>query len=172
MNASVWSGSDSRTAQIMRISLRCGRRLSHHLLSLIGCAAVVSALALWLLPSWRTTLAARIMPFVSAAVQAGPARLLAGQPLPPFSAVHRAPADWALSENIAATIVPPVSSKADTAPAAVASSFSGAAGVTTSANSMAASALGVSRGAGASQRARARRDTGREVGLDPLLLLS
>jgi hypothetical protein len=89
MNASVWWGSDTRAAQIVRIALRRGRRLSHHLLSLIGCAAVVSALALWLLPSWRTTLAARIMPFVSAAVQAGPARLLSGQPLPPFSAMHR-----------------------------------------------------------------------------------
>jgi hypothetical protein len=134
MNASVWSGSDNRAAQLVRIALRRGRRLSHHLLSLIGCAAVVSALALWLLPSWRTNFAARIMPFVSAAVQAGPARLLAGQPLPPFSAVHRAPADPALAENIAATIVPPVS-KADTSPADVMSSVTSSLSGTASAAS-------------------------------------
>jgi hypothetical protein len=103
MNASVLPGSETRAAQVMRTALRRGRRLSQHLLSLIGCAAVVSALALWLLPSWRTTLAASVMPFVSAAVQAGPARLLAGQPLPPFSAVHPRPADTTLTTNLAST---------------------------------------------------------------------
>jgi hypothetical protein len=40
------------------------------------------------------------MPFVSAAVQAGPARLLAGQPLPPFSAVHRPANDSMLPVNL------------------------------------------------------------------------
>jgi hypothetical protein len=63
--------------------------MSHYLFSLVGCAAVLTALALWLLPSWRGTFAARIMPMVSAAVQAGPARLLAGQPLPPFAGGRR-----------------------------------------------------------------------------------
>jgi hypothetical protein len=126
MNASVWSGSDNRAAQIVRIALRRGRRLSHHLLSLIGCAAVFSALALWLLPSWRTNFAAQIMPFVSAAVQAGPARLLSGQPLPPFSAVHRAPADTALPESIAANIVAPLVPKAEAASADVTGAASAA----------------------------------------------
>jgi len=102
MNASFWWGSDTRAAQIVRVALRRGRRLSHHLFAIVGCAAVVSALALWLLPSWRTTFAAKIMPFVSAAVQAGSARLLAGQPLPPFAAVHRAPSDPMLPANLAA----------------------------------------------------------------------
>ncbi|SAK50250.1 lytic transglycosylase, catalytic [Caballeronia hypogeia] len=102
MNASVWWGSDTRAAQIIRVVLRRGRRLSHHLFAVVGGAAMVTALALWLLPSWRTTFAARIMPFVSAAVQAGPARLLAGQPLPPFSAVHRQPSDPMLPVNLAA----------------------------------------------------------------------
>jgi hypothetical protein len=63
--------------------------MSHYLFSLVGCAAVLTALALWLLPSWRGIFAARIMPMVSAAVQAGPARLLAGQPLPPFAGGRR-----------------------------------------------------------------------------------
>ncbi|SAK48411.1 lytic transglycosylase, catalytic [Caballeronia calidae] len=102
MNASVWWGSDTRAAQIVRMVLRRGRWLSHHLFAMVGCAAVVGALALWLAPSWRTTFAARIMPFVSAAVQAGPARLLAGQPLPPFAAVHRQPSDPMLPVNLAA----------------------------------------------------------------------
>ncbi|WP_321792153.1 transglycosylase SLT domain-containing protein [Caballeronia sp. J97] len=112
MNASVWWGSDTRAAQIMRMVLRRGRRLSHHLFAVVGCAAVVSALALWLLPSWRTTFAAKIMPFVSAAVQAGPARLLAGQPLPPFSAVHRPPGEAALPVNVAANTASPERAKA------------------------------------------------------------
>ncbi len=106
-SASIWWGSDTRAAQIVHIALRRGRRMSHHLFSLIGCTAVVSALVLWLLPSWRTTLAARVMPFVSAAVQAGPARLLAGQPLPPFSAVHPQPNssnDAGLPANLAANM--------------------------------------------------------------------
>jgi hypothetical protein len=112
MNASVLWGSDTRAAQIVRVVLRRGRRLSHHLFAVVGCAAVVSALALWLLPSWRTTFAAKIMPFVSAAVQAGPARLLAGEPLPPFSAVHRAPGDTAQAVNVAANTPPLVNDKA------------------------------------------------------------
>ncbi|WP_250501829.1 MULTISPECIES: lytic transglycosylase domain-containing protein [unclassified Caballeronia] len=124
MNASVWWGSDSRAAQVVRVALRRGRRLSHHLFAVVGCAAVVSALALWLAPSWRTTFAAKIMPFVSAAVQAGPARLLAGQPLPPFSAVHRAPGDAALPVNVAANTAAPEIAKA---PAAVTPSLGAAA---------------------------------------------
>lgn len=112
MNTSVWWGSDTRAAQIMRIALRRGRRLSHHVFAMVGCAAVVSALALWLLPSWRTNFAAKIMPFVSAAVQAGPARLLAGQPLPPFSAVHHPAGDASLPVNVAANAAPSDSRKA------------------------------------------------------------
>ncbi|MDR5833258.1 transglycosylase SLT domain-containing protein [Caballeronia sp. LZ034LL] len=101
MNAWLSWGSDTRAAQLVRIALRRGRRLSHHLFSLVGGVAVITALSLWLLPSWRTTLAAKVMPFVSAAVQAGPARLLAGQPLPPFSAVHRPANDAMLPVNLA-----------------------------------------------------------------------
>ncbi|SPB16047.1 transglycosylase SLT domain-containing protein [Caballeronia novacaledonica] len=112
MNTSVWWGSDTRAAQIVRIALRRGRRLSHHVFAMVGCAAVVSALALWLLPSWRTNFAAKIMPFVSAAVQAGPARLLAGQPLPPFSAVHPAPGEASLPVNVAANTAPSDNPKA------------------------------------------------------------
>jgi hypothetical protein len=102
MNAWLTWRPDTRAAQLMRAALRRGSRMSHYLFSLVGCAAVVTALALWLLPSWRTTFAARIMPFVSAAVQAGPARLLAGQPLPPFAAVHRPPGGDGSSIRIAA----------------------------------------------------------------------
>jgi hypothetical protein len=107
MNASTWWGSDTRAAQIVRIALRRGRLLSQHCFSVIGGVAVVTALALWLAPAWRTTFAAKVMPFVSAAVQAGPARLLAGQPLPPFSAVHRQPdaaGDAALPTGLAANM--------------------------------------------------------------------
>ncbi|KXV13282.1 transglycosylase SLT domain protein [Caballeronia megalochromosomata] len=117
MNTSVSWGSDTRAAQIVRVVLRRGRRLSHHAFAMVGCAAVLSALALWLLPSWRTNFAAKIMPFVSAAVQAGPARLLAGQPLPPFSAVHRQPGDAALPVSVAANTASPDNDKLSAATA-------------------------------------------------------
>jgi soluble lytic murein transglycosylase-like protein len=58
--------------------------MSHYLFSIVGGVAVVLAVALWLMPAWRGTLAARLMPVISAAVQAGPARLLQGNPLPSF----------------------------------------------------------------------------------------
>jgi hypothetical protein len=80
-----WWRADERVALGLRALLRRGTRLSHHLFSIVGGCAVLLALALWLLPTWRGTLAARMMPFVSAAVQAGPARLLQGNPLPSFA---------------------------------------------------------------------------------------
>ncbi|WP_321964263.1 lytic transglycosylase domain-containing protein [Paraburkholderia sp. J7] len=80
-----WWRADERVALGLRALLRRGTRLSHHLFSIVGGCAVLFALAVWLLPTWRGTLAARVMPFVSAAVQAGPARLLQGNPLPSFA---------------------------------------------------------------------------------------
>ena len=85
MNAWLsWRPSEQH-AQIVRNMLRRGTRVSHHLFSVVGCLAVAVALALWLLPTVRGTLAAKLMPVVSAAVQAGPARLLTGHPLPNFA---------------------------------------------------------------------------------------
>ncbi|MCP3706529.1 lytic transglycosylase domain-containing protein [Paraburkholderia sp. CNPSo 3274] len=80
-----WWRADERGALGLRALLRLGTRLSHHLFSIVGGCAVLLAVAVWLLPTWRITLAARVMPFVSAAVQAGPARLLQGNPLPSFA---------------------------------------------------------------------------------------
>ncbi|MBB3001957.1 hypothetical protein FHX57_004315 [Paraburkholderia tropica] len=80
-----WWRADERLALGLRALLRRGTRLSHHLFSIVGGCAVLLALAIWLLPTWRGTLAARMMPFVTAAVQAGPARLLQGNPLPSFT---------------------------------------------------------------------------------------
>ncbi|HEY2023312.1 lytic transglycosylase domain-containing protein [Paraburkholderia sp.] len=82
MNAWLSWRPDERIAQVVRGALRRGTRLSHHLFSIVGGIAVVLALALWLMPTWRGTLAARLMPVISAAVQAGPARLLQGNPMP------------------------------------------------------------------------------------------
>ncbi len=84
MNTWLSLGSDGSIAAAVRSALRRGTRVSHHLFSMVGACAVVVALALWLLPTVRGTLAARLMPVVSAAVQAGPARLLSGHPLPAF----------------------------------------------------------------------------------------
>ncbi|AIO65882.1 lytic transglycosylase domain-containing protein [Burkholderia oklahomensis] len=103
MNAWLSWRPSERHAQILRAALRRGTRVSHHLLSVVGCCAVAIALALWLLPNVRGTLAAKVMPFVSAAVQAGPARLLSGHPLPTFGPAN---ADEAESINADATPAP------------------------------------------------------------------
>ncbi|EKS9914537.1 transglycosylase SLT domain-containing protein [Burkholderia multivorans] len=85
MNAWLSWRPSERHAQFVRDMLRRGTRVSHHLFSVVGCFAVAIALALWLLPTVRGTLAAKLMPIVSAAVEAGPARLLSGHPLPNFA---------------------------------------------------------------------------------------
>src|ERR1700761_2332588 len=90
MNAWLSWRPDERIAQMVRGALRRGTRLSHHLFSIVGGIAVVLALALWLMPTWRGVLAARLMPVISAAVQAGPARLLQGNPLPAIGPARNA----------------------------------------------------------------------------------
>ncbi|WP_345811426.1 transglycosylase SLT domain-containing protein [Paraburkholderia sp. PREW-6R] len=82
MNAWLSWRPDERIAQFVRGVLRRGTQMSHHLFSIVGGIAVVLTVALWLMPALRGTLAARLMPVISAAVQAGPARLLQGNPLP------------------------------------------------------------------------------------------
>ncbi|MBB5468577.1 hypothetical protein HDG32_004707 [Paraburkholderia sp. CI2] len=101
MNAWLSWRPDGRIAQVVRGALRSGTRLSHHLFSIVGGIAVVLALALWLMPTWRGALAARLMPVISAAVQAGPARLLQGNPLPAIGPTRNADAssDESLSAN-------------------------------------------------------------------------
>ncbi|MEM5435101.1 transglycosylase SLT domain-containing protein [Paraburkholderia diazotrophica] len=89
MNAWLSWRPNERIAQVMRGALRQGTRLSHHLFSVVGGFAVLFALSLWLMPGWRLMLATRLMPFISAAVQAGPARLLQGNPLPSFAPPQR-----------------------------------------------------------------------------------
>jgi soluble lytic murein transglycosylase-like protein len=81
---------DGRVALAIRAVLRRGTRVSHLMLSLVGACAVAIALVLWLVPTVRGTLAAQLMPVLSAAVQAGPARLLSGHPLPPFAPANAA----------------------------------------------------------------------------------
>jgi len=99
MNAWLSWRPDERIAQVVRGALRRGTRMSHHLFSIVGGIAVVLTVALWLMPALRGTLAAKLMPVVSAAVQAGPARLLQGNPLPAFGPPARASSDDSLTAN-------------------------------------------------------------------------
>ncbi|RFU46317.1 lytic transglycosylase domain-containing protein [Paraburkholderia sp. DHOC27] len=100
MNAWLTWRPDERLAQVMRVVLRRGTRVSHHLFSIVGGFAFVLAVALWLMPAWRGTLAAKLMPVISAAVQAGPARLLQGNPLPSFvPSTVTPPSDDSLASN-------------------------------------------------------------------------
>jgi soluble lytic murein transglycosylase-like protein len=98
MNAWLTWRPDERIAQVVRGALRRGTRMSHHLFSIVGGIAVVLAITLWLMPAWRGPLAAKLMPVISAAVQAGPARLLQGNPLPAFGPPG-ASSDDSLSAN-------------------------------------------------------------------------
>ena len=99
MNAWLTWRPDEKLAQAMRGVLRRGTRMSHHLFSIVGGSAILLALALWLMPAWRGTLAAKLMPVISAAVQAGPARLLQGNPLPSFAPANAVPSDDSLSAS-------------------------------------------------------------------------
>lgn len=102
MNTWLSWRSDERLAQAVRAVLRRGTRMSHYLFSVVGGVAVLLTLALWLMPTWRGTLAAKLMPVLSAAVQAGPARLLQGNPLPSFGPPREnggASSDDTLSSN-------------------------------------------------------------------------
>src|ERR1700679_1339835 len=99
MNAWLTWRPDEKLAQVMRGVLRRGTRMSHHLFSIVGGSAVLLALALWLMPTWRGTLAAKLMPVISAAVQAGPARLLQVAPLPSFAPANAGPSDDSLSAS-------------------------------------------------------------------------
>jgi len=101
MNAWLTWRPDGKLAQAMRGALRRGTRMSHHLFSIVGGSAILLALALWLMPTWRGTLAAKLMPVISAAVQAGPARLLQGNPLPSFAPPNGVPSDDSLTANAA-----------------------------------------------------------------------
>jgi soluble lytic murein transglycosylase-like protein len=99
MNAWLTWRPDEKLAQVMRGVLRRGTRMSHHLFSIVGGSAILLALALWLMPTWRVTLAAKLMPAISAAVQAGPSRLLQGNPLPSFAPANVVPSDDSLSAS-------------------------------------------------------------------------
>ncbi|REG59632.1 transglycosylase-like protein with SLT domain [Paraburkholderia sp. BL6669N2] len=99
MNAWLSWRPDERIAQVVRGVVRCGTRMSHHLFSIVGGIAVVLTVALWLMPTLRGTLAAKAMPVISAAVQAGPARLLQGNPLPAFGPPARASSDDSLTAS-------------------------------------------------------------------------
>ncbi len=63
---------DSRIPQFVRIVLRRGTRYSHYFFSTVGVLAFASALTLWLQPQWRTVAAGRLMPLLAAAEQTGP----------------------------------------------------------------------------------------------------
>ncbi|KAF1011342.1 MAG: hypothetical protein E5299_01428 [Burkholderia gladioli] len=85
MNAWLSWRPNERHAQLLREVLRRGTRVSHHLFSAVGGLAVVTTFVLWMMPNARCTLAAQLVPVLSSvAVQASPARLLSRHPLPAF----------------------------------------------------------------------------------------
>ncbi len=197
MNAWLSWRPNERHAQLLRGVLRRGTRVSHHLFSVVGGLAVVTAFALWMLPNARGTLAAKLMPVLSAAVKAGPARFLSGHPLP---ALGHGNADDDLDADVQAS---PVSynpdadlSASDVAAAATDAAHNGQSPVTLArlipAQRVAADArndrIFTSREQALVANYLSRRyhvaqepvgrlvdaafQTGHDVGLDPLLLLS
>src|ERR1700710_757893 len=207
MNAWLSWRPDARLALHLRAVLRRAKRMSLTVFSLVGCAAVVTALALWLLPAWRGSFAAKLMPLVSAAVQAGPARLLSGQPFPPFALGHQREEELrngnAETTSLGAAATDDDSTRKLTGGLSLAVSPNGLDPRTLPTVSTLASAISSQRVVAdarddrvlvssraqnlrgnfiarryhvaqdpVSELVRAAFDTGREVGLDPLLLLS
>jgi hypothetical protein len=205
MNAWLSWRPDARLALYLRAVLRRAKHMSLTVFCLVGCAAVVTALALWLLPAWRGSFAAKLMPLVSAAVQAGPARLLSGQPLPPFAIGHRREEELRNGEttSLGAAASDDDSTRKLTGGLSLAVSPNGLDPRTLPTVSTLASAISSQRVVAdarddrvlvstreqnlvasfiarryhvaqepVSELVRAAFDTGREVGLDPLLLLS
>jgi Transglycosylase SLT domain len=205
MNAWLSWRPDARLAPYLRAVLRRAKHMSLTVFCLVGCAAVATALALWLLPAWRGSFAAKLMPLVSAAVQAGPARLLSGQPLPPFAIGHRREEDLRNGEttSLGAAASDDDSTRKLTGGLSLAVSPNGLDPRTLPTVSTLASAISSQRVVAdarddrvlvsdreqnlvanfisrryhvaqepVSELVRAAFDTGREVGLDPLLLLS
>jgi hypothetical protein len=107
MNTWLSWRSSGNLARTVRAVLRRCTRLSSTLLSLVGALAVLTALVLWWQPTLRGTFAAKVMPFVIAAVQNGPARLLSGRPLPPF-----APQSQPVGDGVTASLGPAASANA------------------------------------------------------------
>ncbi|HDR9021554.1 TPA: transglycosylase SLT domain-containing protein [Burkholderia vietnamiensis] len=122
MNAWLSWRPTEQHAQFVRDMLRRGTRVSHHLFSVVGCLAVAVALALWLVPTVRGNLAAKLMPIVSAAMQAGPARLLSGHPLPNFAPAGAQPQQEDATETdalaVGLDVAPETSAQNDAADAA------------------------------------------------------
>ncbi|OAJ57498.1 transglycosylase SLT domain protein [Paraburkholderia ginsengiterrae] len=141
MNAWLSWRPDERIAQVVRGVLRRGTRMSHHLFSIVGGIAVVLALVLWLMPALRGTLAAKLMPVVSAAVQAGPARLLQGHPLPAFGPPGSASSDDSLAANSNSSDAAAGANNGNTAVTASNTSYDGAFDGTGSAAGMGVAAL-------------------------------
>lgn len=66
MNAVVVSGQETRRMpDVVRIVLRRGTRVGHYCSSVIGFAAIVGTLALWFQPAWRAAIAERVMSHAS-----------------------------------------------------------------------------------------------------------
>jgi hypothetical protein len=205
MNAWLSWRPDARLALHLRAMLRRAKHMSLTVFSLVGCAAVVTALALWLLPAWRGSFAAKLMPLVSAAVQAGPARLLSGQPFPPFAIGHQREEDLRNAEptSLGSAASDDDSTRKLTGGLSLAVSPNGLDPRTLPTVSTLASAISSQRVVAdarddrvlvsdreqnlvanfiarryhvaqepVSELVKAAFDTGREVGLDPLLLLS
>jgi Transglycosylase SLT domain len=202
---------DARIAQAVRAALHRGTRVSHLLFSVVGACAVAATIALWLLPTVRGTLAAKLMPVLLAAVQAGPARLLSGHPLPPFAPENAAGDDLVASAQPAQPAQPDMdNTRYDGAFDGSGGSGLGAVGGVAALDPRSSASLGFLAKMGTSQPVAAdarddrvlvsvreqsrvasylaRRyrvaqepvgelvkaafDTGRQVGLDPLLLLA
>ncbi len=60
---------DWHTPSAIRLALQRSARISHHIFSIVGFVVITSLCALWLRPQWRDTFATRLAPFFAAAAQ-------------------------------------------------------------------------------------------------------
>ncbi len=73
MNSRVFWQSDWLISNVVRTFLQRSKRFGQHFLSAIGLVALTSLLALWLRPQWRDPFATRLFPFFTVTSEFSPA---------------------------------------------------------------------------------------------------
>lgn len=117
MSASASMSRKTRLASAVSLTFKRTTRLGHHCASLVGAAAIVGALGLWLQPDWRASAAEAVQPLLSVA----PLRDAAAGPGPAHAAPQAVVAAHAPVEPAQAGALGPRASGAATlqGPAAV-----------------------------------------------------
>lgn len=178
MNSRVFWRPDWPLSSATRLLLQCSTRYCRHFLSTVGLIALTCFLALWLRPQWRDPFAARLFPFFTIASEFEPA--LESMPSPDLEGQLLTPSTNANSTTEAAVLVPTPLSLSALVRSMSSERIDAAARddrVVSSEHDQALITRYLTRRYRVAQEpirqiVRVAFETGRETGLDPLLLLA